>query len=191
MRAEVGHPALDLDRRAFGLLETTRGSFVARSVKLLAELGPPLAVLFVVALLVILGMRRRWAAGSVLAAGYPLVVVVVHLAKAADTRPRPSGLLIRAGGYSFPSAQAALSIGLLAIAVAITSMAGRRAGRVVIGVAVLLIPLIGALLISVRVHYLTDVLAGWGLGAAVFALLGAASLAIGAARDRHGRALAR
>jgi undecaprenyl-diphosphatase len=83
-----------------------------------------------------------------------------------------------ATGYSFPSAEAALSIGLVAIALALAGIAGPRTGRAALAAAALLILSLGALLISVRVHYLTDVLAGWALGTIVFALFGAVVLAL-------------
>ncbi|HEY5197225.1 MAG TPA: phosphatase PAP2 family protein [Solirubrobacteraceae bacterium] len=181
----VRRPTPGVDRRAFDLLATTRGSLLARAVKLLADLGPPLAALFVLLLLAVLAIRRRWLDAAVIVVGYPLVAVADHIAKAADARPRPPGSLIVAGGYSFPSAEAALSVGLLVIAIVIARLIGHPAGRVLIWAAGLLIVLIGALLISVRVHYLTDVLAGWALGAAGFALAGAGALALDELRDRR------
>lgn len=189
MWAAISHAPLEVDRRAFDLLATTRGSALARGVELLALVGPPFAGLFVLLLLVLLAARRRWLVAEVIVAGYPLVAIAVHVAKSTEARPRPRHSLIEAGGYSFPSAQAALSIGLLAIAVAIAGMVGRRAGMVVIAAAGLLIALIGALMVAVRVHYLTDVLAGWGLGIAVFALTVAAAIALDAPRDRGDRDL--
>ena len=42
---------------------------------------------------------------------------------------------------------------------------------------------IGLSRVELRVHYLTDVFAGWSLGAAVFALCGVAGLVV--ARVRH------
>jgi undecaprenyl-diphosphatase len=172
-------PPTRADRRAFAILGTTPGSPVARTVKLLAAAGPALAILFVAGLVVLLAIRRRWSVAAVIVVGYPLAAVADHIAKAVDARPRPPGMLIAAAGYSFPSAEAALSIGLLPIGLAVAGLIGRRAGTLTIGVALLLIPTIGALMIAVRVHYLTDVLAGWGLGTVAFALSGAAALAIG------------
>jgi membrane-associated phospholipid phosphatase len=170
--------ATPADGRAFTLLETTRGSPLARGVKVLAAVGPPLAVLFVIGLVLTLAARRRWRVAAVIVVGYPLAALADHVAKAIAVRPRPPSMLIAAAGYSFPSAEAALSIGLVPIALAIAGLVGRRTGIAVIGVALLLIPAIGALMIAVRVHYLTDVIAGWGLGTVVFALTAAGALAI-------------
>jgi membrane-associated phospholipid phosphatase len=182
--AVVPTPPTRLDSRAFDLLATTRGSSLARGVKLLAEVGPPLAALFVFGLVLGLALARRWDTAGMIVVGFPLVAIADRLAKTAVVRPRPAGMLIAAGGYSFPSAEAALSIGLLPIALAITGLIGRRrAGTAGAGAALLMIPVIGVLMISVRVHYATDVLAGWALGVAVFALTGAGLLLLGSRRN--------
>jgi hypothetical protein len=178
--AVVPHPATTADRRAFTLLATTPGSPLARAVKLLAGIGPPLAVLFVIGLIALLARQRRWRLAAVIVAGYPLTALADHVAKALAVRPRPPGMLIAASGYSFPSAEAALSIGLIPIGIAVAGLIGRRSATLVaVGLALLMLPAIGALMIAVRVHYLTDVIAGWGLGTAVFALTAAAALVIG------------
>ena len=60
------------------------------------------------------------------------------------------------------------------------SWAGRTA---VVTAAVILAAAIGLTRIYLNVHYLSDVEAGWGLGATVFALLGIVALVVG--RLRH------
>jgi membrane-associated phospholipid phosphatase len=169
-----------LDVRAFDLLATTPGSVVARAVKLLAAVGPATAALGLVGTVAALVRRRRWTDAVVIVVGYPAVLVADHLAKAAVARPRPSGMLIVAGGFSFPSAEAALSVGLVVIAVALAGILGRRAAPAAIAAAILLIGLVGGLLVAVRVHYVTDVLAGWALGALVFAATAAVAVALSA-----------
>ena len=52
--------------------------------------------------------------------------------------------------------------------------------------AVILAAAIGLTRIYLRVHYLSDVEAGWGLGAGVFALFGVVALVVG--RLRHNEA---
>lgn len=171
-----------LDLRAFDLLATTPGSVVARLVKLLAAVGPPVAALLLLGLLAVLARRCRWADVLVIVVGYPAVLLADHLAKAAVARPRPTHTLIMAGGYSFPSAEAALSTGLVVVAVGLAGLLGRRVAAPAITAAILLIGIVGGLLISVRVHYVTDVLAGWALGTLVFAATAAAALALRGAR---------
>lgn len=128
-------------------------------------------------LIALLARRRRWLGAAGIVGGYLLVALAAHLAKAAEQRPRPAGALIAAGGYSFPSTESALAIGLIAMAIVAAGLTDHRARRIeVIGAAGLLTGAIGTLLISIRVHYLTDVLAGWAMGAAVFAACGLAAL---------------
>jgi len=117
--------------------------------------------------------------------GYLLVALLAHLGKAAEQRPRPAGALIDAGGYSFPSTESALAVGLIAIAVVAAGPTKHRARRIgVIAAAGLLTGVIGTLLVSIRVHYLTDVLAGWAMGATVFAACGLTALAIESRQER-------
>ena len=99
--------------------------------------------------------------------------------------PRPSDPLTHTSASSFPSGHAANSIAWLAIAIALARAVPGLSGRAVVVVAGLaLAAAIGLTRVELRAHYLTDVLAGWGLGAAVFALCGVAGLVL-AARSRR------
>lgn len=134
-------------------------------------------------LIALLARRRRWLAATGILGGYLLVALATHLAKGAEQRPRPAGALIDAGGYSFPSTESALAIGLIAMAIVATDLTDHRARRIeVIGAAGLLVGVIGPLLVSIRVHYLTDVLAGWAMGTVLFAACGLAAVAV---QSRH------
>ncbi len=179
----VGDGPTGLDRGAFAALATERGSFLAQAAKPLATIGPLLTGALVLALIAFLARRRRWLAAAGIVGGYLLVALAASLTKAADQRPRPAGALIDAGGYSFPSTESALAIGLIAMAIVATDLTD-RAGRIeVIVIAGLLAGAIGTLLVSIRVHYLTDVLAGWAMGTVIFAACGLLALAID---QRHG-----
>ena len=50
-------------------------------------------------------------------------------------------------------------------------------------VAIAIAASVGLSRIYLRVHYLSDVVGGWGLGAALFALCGTAALVIGYVRN--------
>jgi len=170
MWAVVGNAQTGLDRRAFEALATSRGSLLAHFVDALSVAGPPLAALGALALIALLIRRRRWLDGSVIVAGSFVTLLAAHFAKAAQQRPRPPGDLIHAGGFAFPSTDAALSVVLVVIAILAGRLTQDRARQVqLVALGVLLCGLTGVVLVCVRVHYLTDVLAGWGLGAASFA----------------------
>lgn len=181
----VGDRPTGLDRQAFAALATERGSFLAQAAKPLATIGPLLTGALVLVLIALLARRRRWLAATGIVVGYLLVALTALGAKAAEQRPRPAAALIDAGGYSFPSTESALAIGLIAMAIVATDLTDHRARRIeVIGAAGLLAGATGTVLVSIRVHYLTDVLAGWTMGAVLFAACGLAALAI---QSRHGR----
>jgi undecaprenyl-diphosphatase len=116
-------------------------------------------------------VRRRWGDAALIVGGPLLIWVAVHVVKDIEQRRRPPGPLTPASGYSFPSSAAALSITAIAVGLALAHLAsGRsRAGRAAIAAGVALSAGTGILMVAIRVHYLTDVIGGWGLGIAVFA----------------------
>ncbi len=175
----VGDGATGLDRQAFTAVATEHGSLLARAAEPLATIGPLLTGALVLGLIACLARRRRWLAVTGIVGGYLLVALAAHLVKAAEQRPRPAGALIDAGGYSFPSTESALAVGLIAMAVVAAGPTKHRALRLgVIGAAGLLAGVIGTVLVSIRVHYVTDVLAGWAMGATVFAACGLGALTL-------------
>jgi len=144
----VGDGPTGLDRGAFAALATERGSFLAQAAKPLATIGPLLTGALVLALIAFLARRRRWLAAAGIIGGYLLVALAASLTKAAEQRPRPAGALIDAGGYSFPSTESALAIGLIAMAIVATDLTDHRPGRIeVIVIAGLLAGAIGTLLV--------------------------------------------
>jgi membrane protein DedA with SNARE-associated domain/membrane-associated phospholipid phosphatase len=135
-----------------------------------------------------LAARRRWAEFWVLVVGMLLVIVGVHELKAALDRPRPVGALTGFSGSSFPSGHAAYSTFYVWLAVTIVLRLrpgmGRRAAVVVAGIA--LTALVGLSRVYLGVHYLSDVSAGWALGAAAFSLCAAVALVVSALRSSDG-----
>jgi undecaprenyl-diphosphatase len=123
-----------------------------------------------------LAWRRRSAEALVLVAGTALTVIAVHVAKAATDRPRPAGGLVDTGGESFPSGHAANSVALVAVAVALSRTAPKLRSAGLVTVAVVVAAVVGATRLYLRVHYLSDVLAGYGLAATIFALCGLVAL---------------
>ena len=179
-----------MDREAFAVLSLNRGAWLARSANFLSSVTAAVFAALTIGVIALLIARRRWLDAAVIIVGYLFVDLADNAAKAAAQRPRPSGELIHATGFSFPSSHAALSIGIIAIAVAIARLTQQRSRMVgVLAVGCAAVVVVGAALVSVRVHYFSDVVAGWGLGAAVFAVCGLGALAINATlRERSRRA---
>lgn len=118
--------------------------------------------------------RRRHAALHWLAAGLS-ALLLTRLLKFVVAAPRPQALYEGIASYSFPSGHASLSIavyGFLAVLIAREVSAARRWIPYVC-TALLVIP-IGFSRLYLGAHWLSDVLAGAGLGLACVALFGIA-----------------
>jgi undecaprenyl-diphosphatase len=169
------------DTTAIEIVERLRSGWLTDLAKLFTDVGfffvvGPLATVCA-ALLV---ARRRWAELWVLVAGMTLIYLGVHELKAAVDRPRPGGGLVGVSGSSFPSAHAAYSTFYvwLAVTIAIRLRPGMARGALVIAAGIALTALIGLSRVYLGVHYLSDVSAGWALGAASFSLCAAVALVI-------------
>jgi membrane protein DedA with SNARE-associated domain len=140
----------------------------------------------------LLALRRRWAEVAVLLVGMAIVFAGVHEIKAAVDRPRPDGGLVDASGSSFPSGHAAYSTFYLWLAV-MTVMRlrpGISRGAVIVTTGIVLTALVGLSRVYLEVHYLSDVNAGWALGAAAFSLCAAVALTVTTLRQNGIRAAA-
>jgi undecaprenyl-diphosphatase len=154
-----------------------RTGAVTGAARALTNLGGLwLDVLFVAAVAVLLGVRRRGDAAFVLLAGAGSMLLT-NAIKLVLERPRPSGGLVAVSSYSWPSGHAASSIAFYG---AMAVLAGRRApsARLLIwGCLGLLVGVIGATRVYLGVHYPSDVVAGWVVGGlwllAVVMLVGA------------------
>jgi len=127
--------------------------------------------------------RRRITEGLVLLSGTVFTVIAVNIAKPAIDRPRPSDSLVHTASASYPSGHAAYAVAYVAIAVAVSHAFPRFVHRAVfVTAAIVLAALIGLSRVYLRAHFFTDVLGGWGLGAAVFAVCGIVGLIVSAVR---------
>jgi undecaprenyl-diphosphatase len=114
--------------------------------------------------------RRASARQTVLlGAAYAGAEVLSQAIKALTARPRPPASLAIAhfGGHSFPSGHttnATAVYGMLAVVVASTTPRWRRRVSVFAG-AVAIAVVVGVTRLYLGAHWLTDVLAGWALGA--------------------------
>ncbi len=163
-------------------LHAEAGVTVAKAISLLGTL--PVAVALVAVAAAVLARHRRLHDAVALAIGLALTYAGVHLTKAAVDRPRPEGALVEVDGSAYPSAHAAYSITWIAVAVALSHALPNLASRFAfVTVSIAIVAAVGATRIYLRVHYLSDVVGGWALASAIFALCGTAALVIGYVRN--------
>ena len=119
-----------------------------------------------------------------LVAGLALTYAAVHITKDAVDRPRPARALVDVDGAAYPSGHAAYAVTWVAVALAVSRALPNLASRFAfVTVAIVIAIAVGVTRIYLRAHYLSDVVGGWGLGAALFALCGSAALVIGYVRN--------
>jgi membrane protein DedA with SNARE-associated domain/membrane-associated phospholipid phosphatase len=169
------------DITAMEIAEKLRTAWLVDLSKVVTALGSgaicwPLAAIAAA----ILAARRRWAELGVLVAGMAIVIAGVHEIKDAVDRPRPGDGLVAVSGSSFPSAHAAYSTFYvwLAVTIVMRLRVGMARGALVVAGGIALTALIGLSRVYLGVHYMSDVSAGWALGAAAFSLCAAAALVI-------------
>jgi membrane protein DedA with SNARE-associated domain len=181
------------DTTAIEIAERLRAGWltdVARAFTHLGSLAVTGSLAFVAAALLV--ARRRWAELAVLLAGFTIVIVGVHELKHAVDRPRPGGGLVETSGSSFPSAHAAYSTFYvwLAVTIVMRLRPGMARGALVIVAGIALTALVGLSRVYLSVHYLSDVSAGWALGAASFSLCAAIALVVTTLRQNASSAAA-
>jgi membrane-associated phospholipid phosphatase len=176
----IGNGPTMSDERAFDVVARIDETMVIDAAKVLTVFGSLPAAIAGVAVAAVLLLRRHHVTEVVvLATGLLSTYVGVHVWKAVVDRPRPSGALVETAGSSFPSGHAAYAIVWVAIAVALARGVPGLAGRAgVLTIALVFAAAIGLTRVVLQVHYLTDVLAGWALGATIFALCGVAGLLV-------------
>jgi membrane-associated phospholipid phosphatase len=157
-------------------LNSGTGVAVAKIVSAFGTLPVTAAVALAAALVLL----RRPAEAGLFAGAVIAIYIAVHVTKAATDRPRPPHPLAGATLSAFPSGHSAYSTIYVAAA-----LLTRRAAVMAAAIAVALA--IGASRLYLRVHWATDVLAGWALGAAIFGAATAIAAAVGRLRNNDGR----
>jgi membrane protein DedA with SNARE-associated domain/membrane-associated phospholipid phosphatase len=137
----------------------------------------------------VLAWRRRWTEFGVLLAGMTLTSIGIHEIKAAVDRPRPLEPLAHYSGSSFPSGHAAHSVLYvwLAVTIVLRLRPGMARGAAVVVGGIALTALVGLSRVYLNVHFLSDVSAGWALGAACFSFCAAIALVISQVRQNSVR----
>lgn len=139
--------------------------------KAFTDLGEAAGVITVIIIFLLLPATRR-KIGVPLSATVAASFLVSRLIKELAARERPLEKLLEVGGYSFPSGHAtnnaALYIGIMLLAFPFLK---KRWQKVTVSAACILVTfMIGASRVYFNVHYLSDVICGWCLGA-VFAII--------------------
>jgi undecaprenyl-diphosphatase len=178
------------DLTAFDIAESLRSGWLTDLSKVFTELGSAaLTWLLAGACTVFLVARRRWAECAVLLAGMTLIQVGTGEIKALTDRPRPEGALAGYSGSSFPSGHAAHAVIYvwLAVTIVLRLRPGMTRGAALVVGGIVLTALVGLSRVYLNVHYLSDVSAGWALGAAAFSLCAAVALVVTQVRQNPPR----
>jgi len=174
------------DTTAIDVVESLRSGWLVDLAKAISVLGSSAVVLPLAAIGgVLLAARRRWAELGVLVVGLGLTFAGVHEIKDAIDRPRPEGGLVDVSGSSFPSGHAAYATFYvwLAVTIVMRLRPGMTRGALVVAAGIGATALVGLSRVYLDVHYLSDVNAGWALGATAFSLCAAVALVISTVRQ--------
>ena len=181
------------DVTAFDIASNLRTEWLVDIAKVVTTLGSA-AVVWPLATIcaVLLAARRRWAEVGVLVVGMLIVIAGAHELKEAVARPRPAGGLVSVSGYSFPSIHAAYSTFYvwLAVTIVVRLRVGMARGTAVVLAGIGMAVLVGLSRVFLEVHFLSDVNAGWALGAAAFAFCAAVALIVTTLRQNEFRGAA-
>lgn len=160
------------DTRAADLMARIQTDWLTSVAKAVTEFGS--ITLLLPALLLTVGFllyRRRVSEALTMAVASVLISVSVPIAKSVVDRPRPSGSLVDTVNASYPSGHAANGMAWLAIGVVLARVLpglARPAALVVAGL--VLSAAVAASRVYLRAHYLSDVVGGIGLGAALYSM---------------------
>jgi membrane protein DedA with SNARE-associated domain/membrane-associated phospholipid phosphatase len=168
-----------LDNDLLDLADRLQNDTLVDVAKFVTNFGAlPTAIALVVATSVLLVARRRYAEALLLLIGLALIYIAVHVTKDAIDRPRPTESLVGTTGQAYPSGHAAYATAWVAVAVVLTRRLRLVTSGVLVFVALGIAAAVGVTRVYLRAHWWSDVAGGWGLGAGVFALLGATALVV-------------
>jgi membrane protein DedA with SNARE-associated domain len=174
------------DETALELVGHIQTGALTSVAKVLSWLGSALAVGLAAAICAaLLAWRRRWVEFWVLVGGMAITQTGIDLLESAVDRPRPPDPLVSSSGSSFPSSHAAHSVFYLwlAITIILRLRPGMARATAVVVAGFAITALIGLSRVYLEVHYLSDVSAGWALGAAAFSFSAAVGLVVSQVRQ--------
>jgi len=174
------------DETAIEVVEWLQTGFLTSIAKVITYLGSgPFTSALTLVCAVLLAWRRRWTEFWVLLVGVTITQIGVVEIKDAIDRPRPPEPLASSSSSSFPSAHAAHSVIYLWLAVTIVLRLrpGMARATAVVVTGIVLTALVGLSRVYLNVHYLSDVNAGWALGAAAFSFCALVGLVVSQVRQ--------
>jgi undecaprenyl-diphosphatase len=134
-------------------------------------LGPTAFRLASLVIIVVALTRRNVRIAMFLLISVELSGLVTEVAKYAADRPRPTTALVSAAGASFPSGHAlGVMVGVLALSTIAWPILHTPLRTCLVVLGVVIVIAIGLGRVVLNVHHPSDVLAGWALGYAYFAL---------------------
>jgi membrane-associated phospholipid phosphatase len=169
------------DEAAFEVAADLEATWLTDVSKVVTAFGSSTATLALAALVAIaLAARRHWREVVVLVVAVAIVHLAVPALKDAIDRPRPLGGLVETDGSSFPSGHAAYAViyPWLAVTIAVRLRPGMTRASLLIVAGIAVAAAIGLSRVYLRVHFLSDVSAGWGLGVSAFALCAIGSMLV-------------
>lgn len=184
------HPATTpADRELLTTADDLHAGWAVDVAKLVSDLGAVTtvaALVFCVSLVLL--VRGHLVEVGALIIGALVVYVAVEMAKDAIDRPRPPQSLVTVGGWSYPSAHAAYStIWVAAAFVGAGAVRGLASRAALVAAALAIATAIGMSRIYLRVHYLSDVAGGWGLGAGILGACAAVAVVVSYIRQNEDR----
>ncbi len=173
------------DRELLDMADDLRTDMGVDIAKVVTDLGSFATVAtLVLAVAIVLLVRRNFIELSALVAGAVLVYIGVQLLKSGVDRPRPSQPLVDSEGSSFPSGHAAYSTLWVAVAVVVSgALPGIASRAALVTAGIVIAAVVGLTRIYLRVHYWSDVASGWALGAGVLGACAAVALVVAHIRN--------
>lgn len=180
-----GDGRLPGDGAALRLADSLRTPLTADLGRAVTALGHgPVAFSMVLVSALVLVVRRHAVEAAVLVTGIVLTLVALDAVKEAEGRARPLNALVPTDSFAYPSGHAAYGVAYVAMAIALSRAIPSPAGRfALVTVAVVVAVTVGLSRVYLRAHFLSDVVGGWALAAAIFALCAIGGLVV--AHLRH------
>lgn len=163
------------DRSAIDFAVKVSSSKLDNFFEVITVTGNPITVTFITAAVsLFLGIYKKVKQAFFLALSVLGIWIINEMLKFAIKRPRPALKLrvVNANGYSFPSGHAMVFTGLIVILIyLIAESTKHKALSLIINTCLILIAvLVGLSRVYLRVHFLSDVLAGFSAGTSLACL---------------------
>ena len=156
----------EFDTKVFYWIQNTFAPFLDVPFKIITTLGNPKSVIAIIVILLIIPKINK-------TVGIPTGLITLvswvanETAKALVSRSRPEFMLFEETSYSFPSGHAMNSMAMyLGLLFSLLLIVKKKKARIIISAFCITMPFVmGITRVYFGVHFLTDVVSGWALGA--------------------------